>query len=238
MRLYLSKILLLLCFISLCSSQDQIYTFATRSDIVMQINKARTLPSVFAAIIKESYSNYTTNSALQSTINFLNTVTPVSALTSQSGLDAVAQFHANYLNTDVANWLNPDIGCNNSFVSDRIALAGNWSNRVAENIAYGIQNAEQLVATWIIDNYVASKKNRMNIFEPSFTDVGIGISGAEDNSTIYVAVFAGNFMCHAPCVNASKIGGHYDCKGNPFAFGVLPKISAILLIILGAILLV
>ena len=236
MRVYITNILLIFCLLSIYSCQGQVFTFATRSDIVEQINKARTLPSVFAAVIQESYSNYTSYSTLQSTIYFLNTITPLTPLSNQSGLDAVAQFHANYLNSDVSNWLNPDIGCNNSLVSNRVALAGNWSYRVAENIASGIQDAEQLVATWILDNHVSSKKNRMNIFDPSFTDVGVGISGSEDNSTIYVAVFAGNFMCNSPCPNASKIGGQYDCKGNPFAFGVMLKVTAFLCMIISIIL--
>ena len=238
MKTNVTRILLLCFFISACWAQDQVVTFATRSDVVEQINKARTLPSVFAAVIQESYSNYTSYSSLQSTIHFLNTVTPLSALSNQSGLDAVAQFHANYLNSGVSDWLNPHIGCNDSVVSNRVALAGNCGSRVAENIASGIQNAEQLVATWIIDNHVSSKKNRMNVFDPSITDIGIGISGSQDNSTIYVAVFAADFICTSPCVNASKIGGQYDCTGSPFAAAIVPKVTAALLVIISLALMV
>lgn len=190
--------------------------YPSRNDVVSQINKARTRPSSFASIIQNSYSTYSSRSEIQAAVSFLRNVTPLTALKNETGLDATAQMQANYLNSRVANWANPHIGCSNSRISDRIKLAGSWSSKIGESIAYSINSAEELVAVWIIDSQVSTRQNRMNIFEPGFTEVGVGISGSSANLTM-VANFAQDFTCNATCVNVPKIGGKYDCTGDPFA---------------------
>lgn len=60
-------------------------------------------------------------------------------------------------------------------MGDRASLAGTWSH-VGENIMTNTGTEEEIVAKWIIDTISTNKINRRNIFENTYTSVGVGVS--------------------------------------------------------------
>jgi len=71
-------------------------------------------------------------------------------------------------------------GSDGSQPKDRVRRAGYLSRLTGENIAYGPQSAEEVVAGWL-----ASPGHCENIMEPTFRDIGVGIATGRKRGQIY-----------------------------------------------------
>jgi uncharacterized protein YkwD len=91
-------------------------------------------------------------------------------------LDQAADLHSQ----DQANMNKMDhTGSNGSELGDRIQGEGYQFSTAAENIAYGYEDAEAVVAGW-----VGSPGHYENMVNPDFEEIGIGY-GASGDGTAY-----------------------------------------------------
>lgn len=71
-------------------------------------------------------------------------------------------------------------GSNGSQPKDRVMRAGYQPRLTGENIAYGPESAEEVVAGWL-----ASPGHCANIMEPRFQDIGVGVAVGRKRGQIY-----------------------------------------------------
>ncbi|MBU5637811.1 CAP domain-containing protein [Geomonas sp. Red69] len=76
----------------------------------------------------------------------------------------------------------------------RIEEYGSWRSSLGENISYGPETARQVVMGLIIDDGVADRGHRKNIFDRSFTTAGAACGPHPLYRTICVTDFAGGFQ--------------------------------------------
>jgi uncharacterized protein YkwD len=71
-------------------------------------------------------------------------------------------------------------GSDGSQPKDRVRRTGYLSRLTGENIAYGPESAEEVVAGWL-----ASPGHCENIMEPTFRDIGVGVATGRKRGQIY-----------------------------------------------------
>jgi uncharacterized protein YkwD len=76
-------------------------------------------------------------------------------------------------------------GSNGSQPKDRVLRAGYEPRLSGENIAFGPESAEEVVAGWL-----DSPGHCANIMEPRFEHIGVGLSTRKRNRTYWVQTFA------------------------------------------------
>ena len=102
---------------------------------------------------------------------------PATALKLQPQLNAAAQAHADDMNAKAYfNHTAPD----GSTAGERVTRTGYRWSRVGENIAYGYNDADAVMAGWL-----ASDGHCANLMNPGFSELGVGKSG-----DYWVQVFA------------------------------------------------
>ena len=92
-------------------------------------------------------------------------------------------------------------------MKERIEKFGTWAATIGENIAYGTTGGKEIVLQLIIDDGVASRGHRTNIFKPEFLILGSWASVHGTYSTETVLDYAGGMTTNsfrAPEKN-------YDC---------------------------
>jgi len=203
-----------------CSGVYSCYTtenadLPSRATMVNYINSARTDPTYWATLIQTSYSTLASDAEITATVAYLNSVTPLAALTENLGLDDASQLHANYLKGFPTGWpTDPHAGCNSDTPAKRMTAIGTWGVTCGENIVGGESSPEKMVALWLVDAGVPSRGHRLNIMKSTYTLIGIGISTGEGAgySPTVVTDFAGSFTCTTgTCPSLPPMDVTYDC---------------------------
>jgi len=95
----------------------------------------------------------------------------------------------------------------------------NWT-KLAENVANGLNDPEQVVVAWILDYGVTNKVDRVNIMDSHFDSIGIGVSNSDVSPQTVVVNFATNFNClSTKCPNVPSKDVGYHCTANPYTYG-------------------
>ena len=108
--------------------------------------------------------------AVEEAIEFLRVQPPVGPLSKSNSIDRVAKAHA-------ADQVDGAVGHNSSDgsnFSDRLDKFGIQSSGAGENITYGLTTALDVVMNLIIDDGVANRGHRTNIFADGWTIAGAG----------------------------------------------------------------
>ncbi len=84
-------------------------------------------------------------------------------------------------------------GSDRSTMRDRIERYGTWEKRIAENIAYGGNRAQQIVIYLLIDDGVRDRGHRKNFLNPDFNMVGVATGSHPGYGLMSVIDFAGGF---------------------------------------------
>ena len=92
-------------------------------------------------------------------------------------------------------------------MSDRIAKYGQLVAKAGENIAYGTTGGKEIVLQLIIDDGVASRGHRENIFKPGFLILGSWSSTHGTYGTETVMDYAGGMTTN----NFRALVKNYDC---------------------------
>ncbi|MHB8529135.1 MAG: CAP domain-containing protein, partial [Caulobacteraceae bacterium] len=152
--------------------------------------------------------------------------TPRAPLAADAGLAAAAQGFADTAGpAGVMGHTGPD----GSTLSDRLARNCIHAGLSSEVIAYGQSGAAAVVRSLIIDDGLASRAHRSDIFSPAAQEAGAGCAPHKAYNTFCVIDLAGAVMAAgnpaaAPPATVSKSGSARDCwidtaTGKPVRVG-------------------
>jgi uncharacterized protein YkwD len=175
-----------------------------------EINSARANPTAYIQYLQEYRKYYqgktvhfpdgrmlVTNegvTALDDAIAYLRTLKPATGFEVRKGMVLGAKLH---LDDMVKSGRDGHIGSDGSKPEDRLTLFGAWRDAVGEDIIYDSRTPRNDVIGLIIDDGVATRGHRKNLFKPTFKVIGISLGQPVNNQTRCVITFAGDFYDRA-----------------------------------------
>ena len=186
--------------------QDNPFLSPVESGVVAELNLARTDPKGYVKFLRE-YRALIHNGvyerpgeigvqlqegtrAVDEAITFLERQKPLGSLTASKGLSSAAKAHAVDQGKSGATGHS---GADGSSPFDRMNRFGKWQGTAGENISYGSGDARGIVIQLMVDDGVASRGHRANIFSSAFRVVGIGVGPHPQYGTLCVQDFAGAY---------------------------------------------
>lgn len=124
--------------------------------------------------------------AVEEAINFLRNQSPVGPVSASNDIARAAKAHAR----DQASGAVGHVSSDGSSFSERLDSFGVKSAGVGENIAYGPKTARSVIMNLIIDDGVANRGHRTNIFAPDWTVAGAGCGTHATYRTVCVINYA------------------------------------------------
>lgn len=129
--------------------------------------------------------------AVQDAIDFLNNQQPLPPLDfSKEGLSKTAQDHCDDL---CQSGNSGHKGSTGTTLMSRALKHGRWRGSISENIALLQSSPENVLLHWLIDDGVASRGHRGNLFNDKFGCAGAGAGMHSKYKTCAVLVLAGDF---------------------------------------------
>ena len=187
--------------------KDAEFLSKEENEVVRELNEARQYPAKFAGYLKErkphyrqdnslampGFSVYSTQEgvkAVDEAIVFLEKTKPIPTLQAARGISLAAADHAEDIGPKGAV---EHAGTDKSQPADRMARYGTWKKNCAENISAGWSDPRQIVLQLIIDDGVADRGHRKNIFEADYRVVGVAIRPHKQYKIVCVMDFAGAY---------------------------------------------
>lgn len=159
------------------------------TEIIAEMNLARTEPQKYAAFIEEFKKYYKGNNlsipgrptlitaeglaAVDDAINALRAAKPLPAFQISRGVCSAAADHVKDM---TIKGITGHKGSDGSLPTVRLDRYGKWDEAVGENIVYDISTARQVVIGFLIDDGVANRGHRRNILSEKYRFAGISIS--------------------------------------------------------------
>lgn len=159
------------------------------SEIIDEINLARMEPQKYAAFVEEFKKYYRGvnlslpgkptlitaegMAAVEEAISFLRTAKPLPAFQVSKGVSSAAADHVRDMTT---KGITGHKGSDGSLPTVRLDRYGRWDEAVGENIVYDVSTARQIVIGFLIDDGVANRGHRRNIFDSKYRVAGISIN--------------------------------------------------------------
>ena len=85
-------------------------------------------------------------------------------------------------------------GSDGSHVWDRAERYGVWSGEIAENIAYGENDARGFILQWLVDDGVADRGHRKTLLDPQWRWMGVAIGAHPKYKRMCVMTFATQYQ--------------------------------------------
>ena len=179
------------------------YLSAVEKDIVLEMNKARTKPALYAELyIEPRLKNFNGNIyngslltkegavAVNECVSAMKRASAVKALKTAKGLSLAAQQHSSTQSkTDQIG----HTGVDGSSPFDRIKQYGTY-RAAGENIAYGTKSGQEIVIQLLIDDGVSSRGHRENIMSKDFDTTGVGYANEHQRyGSMCVITYAGGY---------------------------------------------
>lgn len=174
--------------------------------VLMELNRVRSNPKEYAQHIKKTFKYYEGNllkypgefairttegvGAAEECYDFLMSAESLDTLRPSRGLTLAAKDHAEDQSETSETG---HTGRDGSSPFDRIERYGQWLSTAGENIDYGHNDARRIVLSLLIDDGVASRGHRENIFNPRFKVVGIACATHKKYRYMCVIDLAGGF---------------------------------------------
>lgn len=183
------------------------YLSPLEKEIIFETNKLRSNPAKYAAdYIAPLAKHYKHKllyypgdnplathegiSALKECIRELKRQKPLPLLYPSAGLSKAARDH---VKDQSKSGKTGHKGSDRSHSKDRIERYGTWRVRIAENIAYGGNSAQQIVIYLLIDDGVRDRGHRKNFLNPDFKQIGVAAGRHPEYGNMTVMEFAGMF---------------------------------------------
>jgi len=165
------------------------YLSEVEKEIFLSTNALRSNPAVFAQLYVTEIMGYYDGTLLRypgdipiqtfeghraasELYDFLLAQSPVGLLYPSRGLSRAAADHAR---DQAQSGRTSHNGRDGSDPFTRISRYGRWSGTAAENIAYGKNDALRIILQLAIDDGIAGRGHRANLFNPDFSLSGVGI---------------------------------------------------------------
>jgi uncharacterized protein YkwD len=129
--------------------------------------------------------------ALDEAIAFLEAARPLGPLRFNEGLALAARQHARDLGPRGAL---EHVGSDGSRLSDRLNRLGTWQGLIAENIGTLEEDPREVVIQLLVDDGVASRGHRHNLFNPDLHQAGAGSAPHRDYRVVTVIDYADGFV--------------------------------------------
>lgn len=172
------------------------------SAVLAEINRARQSPRQYVDVVKGVFGSmdvtgvYTRGArrvatvegraAVEEAVRFLSNVEPMPPLRTASCLNLAAARHAK---AKGSTGTYGHFGATGRNPSERASFLTTGQVACSENIAYGYNDVAELVSALIVDDAVASRGHRNNIFDPRMTSFGSGRAEHLLRKTIDVHLF-------------------------------------------------
>lgn len=194
--------------ISLLAMTGVIQAATTEEEKVLEeLNLARTQPQKYVKFLEDHRRRfvegkiYTSGhgrimtqegtAAVDEAIEFLKKAKPIGKLTMSKGLTKAAEDHTK----DIGKLgKTGHTGSDKSTSSERMERHGQWQKTCGENIAFGPSNAREIVVQLIVDDGVANRGHRENIYKSDYKVVGIYIGPHAKYGKMCCQDFAGGFV--------------------------------------------
>ena len=177
------------------------------SEILAEINLARTQPQQYAAYLedfkkyyegmrlllpgsKRALATFEGVRAVDEAIAFLRAANPVPALEASEPAFSAAKDHAVDL---ITNSMTGHIGSDGTKPNDRLDRYARWLGGIAESIVYKVDTARNNVIGLIIDDGNASRGHRNDLFNPDYHYAGLSRSEPSPNGQVCVIIYVGGF---------------------------------------------
>ena len=183
------------------------YLSALEQGIITEMNRARTNPNAYSAKLVQLKQYFDGEiirrpgevgiitqegvSAVNEAINFLRSASPVSELSPSRGMSLGARDHVSDQGPKGALG---HTGSDGSQPWDRVSRYGEWQISVGENISYGPNTAERVVMQLIIDDGVADRGHRTNIFQSDFAVAGVACGDHAKYRIMCAITYAGGYV--------------------------------------------
>jgi uncharacterized protein YkwD len=178
----------------------------TEKEMLSELNLARTNPQQYAAFLEEAKKTLSGNqirlggtraitlkegvSVVDEAIKFLREVKSAPSLEVSKGMCLGAKDHVK----DMAlTGHYGHKGTDGSMPEQRVSRYGNWQLAIGENIAYASSNAREAVLGMILDDGVAGRGHRLNIFNTAHHVAGVAAERPSPGITMCVVTYAGAF---------------------------------------------
>lgn len=174
--------------------------------VVQEMSDARVSPKAYARYLRELRPYFEGTlwkrpgrtplrteegvAALDEAIAFLEKTRPVGPLRYNEGLARAARLHARDIGPRGAL---EHVGADGSRLSDRLNRLGTWQGLISENIGTLEEDPRQLVIQLLVDDGVASRGHRHNLFNPELHQAGCGTAPHRDYRKVSVIDYADGF---------------------------------------------
>jgi uncharacterized protein YkwD len=128
--------------------------------------------------------------AIDDAVRFLRSVQPLQPLAVSRGMsrgaaDLCADQAGGRMGHSGSDWSSP---------GDRMSRYGTWGVLWGENVSYGKSTAREIVIALIIDDGLAGRKHRKNIFNPTFNFAGAAFGPHAQYHSVCSIDFAGDYV--------------------------------------------
>jgi uncharacterized protein YkwD len=200
----------LLCLMTAIAEADEIdsaaYLSRLENAIVHEMNMARRAPEKYAAFLEQMKPYYVGTlykppnaiptitkeglSAVNEALHFLRSAPPVPPLNLSKGMSLGARQH---VKDQGPKGTTGHQGSDESQAIHRVSRYGSWQRTIGENIAYGNETAREVIVSFIIDDGIAARGHRKNLFDAQFHVVGVGCGAHKIYRQMCVITFAGGY---------------------------------------------
>jgi uncharacterized protein YkwD len=188
------------------------------SQVLEEINFARTQPQQYARIVSARADRYATpqgSRAVREAIRFLQNAPTRAPLSWSRGIGQAALSHALEVGASGGRGHRNARG---EMPWTRMARFGQWQGHAGENIDYGHADARSIVVSLIVDAGVPSRLHRTNLFNRAFRVTGIAVSAHASSGTICVMNFASGFLEAGEPRVATRGGGGLRSEYSGMSF--------------------
>ena len=179
------------------------YLSTVEKDVVLEMNKARSNPALYAQLYLEPRTKKFTGNlydgilmtnegvaVVNECISFMKKAKPLALFVPEKGLSLAAQEHAS---SQGKTEQTGHTGVDGSTPFTRIEKYGIYKT-AGENISYGAKSGRDIVVQLLIDDGVPRRGHRKNILNKDFSSTGVGYSKQHKiYGSVCVITYAGGY---------------------------------------------